>query len=127
MQTKEVLDLRLALRQLQKVIHAKAQIEQRLALKLEGLANNYEDQQFRMVQGLEDQWSRMAEHMDTTFQDTLFQMSQANLVRLLPWFLSATTKSGAGPTCSVSEALTSVTTSELEGTTAPASTGQPST
>ena len=44
-------------------------------------------------------------------------MSQAGLVRLLPWFLSATAKSGAGPTCQVSEALTSITTSELEDTT----------
>ena len=52
-------------------------------------------------------------------------MSQANLVRLLPWFLSATAKSGAGPTCLVSEALTSVTTSELEGTTALASISSP--
>ena len=40
---------------------------------------------------------------------------------LPPWFLSAIAKSGAGPTCSVSEALTPITTSELEGTTAPVS------
>ena len=90
-----------------------------MALKLEGLANNYEDQWFRMVQKQEDQWTSMAKQMDTTFREVLSQMSQVNLVRLLPWFLSATAKSSAGSTCSVSEALTSVTTSELEGTTAP--------
>ena len=67
----------------------------------------------------------MAEQMDTTFRKVLSQVSQADLVRLLPWFLSVTAKSGAGPTCSVSEALTSITTSELEGTTAPASTRSP--
>ena len=44
-------------------------------------------------------------------------MSQADLVRLLPWFCSTTAKSGACATHSVSEALTSITTSELEGTT----------
>ena len=36
------------------------------------------------------------------------------------WFFSTAGKSGTGPTCSVSEALTSITTSELEDTTAPA-------
>ena len=61
-----------------------------MALKLEGLDKNYEDQQFRMVQEQEDQWTRMAEQMDTTH--------------------------------SVSELLTSITTSELEGPTALAST-----
>ena len=49
--------------------------------------------------------------MDTTFREVLSQMSQAN--------------SGAGPTFLVSDALTSITTSELEGTTAPASTSSP--
>ena len=52
-------------------------------------------------------------------------MSQDNLVRLLPWFLSTTAKSSAGPTCLVSGALTSVTTSELDGTTALASISSP--
>ena len=33
-------------------------------------------------------------------------MSKANLVRLLPCCLSTTAMSGAGPACSVSEALT---------------------
>ena len=46
-------------------------------------------------------------------------------MRLLPWFFSATAKSGAGHTCSVSKALTSITTSELEGTTSLASTSSP--
>ena len=43
MQTKEALGFSLALRQLQEVIQAKAQLEWRLALKLEGLAKNNED------------------------------------------------------------------------------------
>ena len=41
MQTKEVLDFSLALRKLQEVTQAKAQLELWLALKLEGLAKNY--------------------------------------------------------------------------------------
>ena len=63
--------------------------------------------------------------METTFRVVLSQMSQANSVSLLPWFLSAAAKYGPGPACSVSEALTSVTTSEHEGTTAPASMSSP--
>ena len=75
---------------------------------------NYEDQQFRMVQEQEDQQTRLAEEMDTTFREVLSQISQADLVRLFPWFLSTTAKSSTGPICSVSEALTAITTSELE-------------
>ena len=100
-QSKEVLCFSLALRQLQEVTQAKAQLEWRLALKLEGLAKNYEDQQLRMVRRQEDQWTMMAEQMDTTFREVLSQMSQADLVRLLPWYLSVTAKSGAALTCSV--------------------------
>ena len=58
--------------------------------------------------------------MDITFREVLSQMSQADLVRLLPWLLSATAKSRAGPKCSMSEAFTSIITSELGCTTAPA-------
>ena len=125
MQTDEALSFSLALRQLQEVTLAKAQLEWRLALKMEGLAKNYEDQQLKMVQAQEDQWNRMAEQMDTNFREVLSQMSQANLVRLLPQFLSTAAKSIAGPTCSVSEALTSATTSELEGTAASVSMSSP--
>ena len=60
-------------------------------------------------------------------------MSQANSLRLLLWFLSATASSGAGTTCSVSEALTTImqpradapmdnTIPEFQGTAGPAST-----
>ena len=94
-QTEEVLNFSLTLRQLQEVTQAKAQLEWRLALELEGLAKNYEDQweglaksyedlQFRMVWGQEDKWFRMAEQIDTTFREVLSQLSQANSVRLLP-------------------------------------------
>ena len=86
-----------------------------------------------MVQKEEGQWTRMAEQMDTKFREVLSLMSQANLMRFLPWFPSTATKSGAGPTCPVSEALTAImqlradtpvddTTEELKDTTAPAST-----
>ena len=44
MQSKEVLGFSLALRKLQEVTKAKAQLEWRLALKLEEVAKNYEDQ-----------------------------------------------------------------------------------
>ena len=78
----------------------------------------------------------MAEQMDTTFREVLSQMSQANSVRLLPWFLPTTAKSSAGPVHSVSEALTTImqpradtpmddTTPELKGTTALACTSSP--
>ena len=124
-QTEEVLSFSLALRQLQEATQVKAQHEWRLALKLEGLAKNYEDQQFRIVQEQEDQLTMMTEQMDTTFREVLSHMNQADSVRLLPWFLSTAAKSGAGPTCSVSEAITSITTSKLEGTTALASMSSP--
>ena len=125
MKTKEALGFSLTLRQLQEATKAKFQLKCGLALELEGLTKNYEDQQFRVVQEQEDQWIRMAEQMDTTFREVLPQLSQTYAVRLLPWFLSATAKSGAGPSHSLSEALTAITTSELQGTTAPASMSSP--
>ena len=135
-QTKEVLSFSLALRQLQEATQAKAEIEWGLTLKLEVVTKNYEDQQFRMVQKKEDQWTRVVEQMDTTFREVLSKMSQANLVGLLPWFLSTAAKSGVGPACSVSEALTAIlhprvdapmddTTLELEDTTVQASMSSP--
>ena len=48
--------------------------------------------------------------MDNTFMEVLSEISQANSVRLLPWFLSTTGNSGTGPASSVSEALTAITT-----------------
>ena len=118
-QTEEALSFRPVLRQLQEVTQTKAQ------LNLERLAKNYEDQQFRMVQWQEDQWTRMAEQMDTTFRKVLSQRSQADLVKLLPWFLSNADISSADPTCSVSEALTSITMWQFEGTASPASMSSP--
>ena len=44
MQTEEVLSFSLALRQLQEITQAKAQLEWRLALELEGLVKSYKDQ-----------------------------------------------------------------------------------
>ena len=120
-----MLGFSLAFRQLQEAIQAEAQLEWGLALEVDGLTKSYEDQWFRMVQKQEDQWTRMVEQMDTTFREVLSQMSQANLVKLLWWFLSATAKSGAGPTHSVNEALTAIITLGLEGTTAPASISSP--
>ena len=124
-QTEEVLSFSLALRQLQEATQAKAQLEWWLALKVEGLTKNYEDQQFRMVQKQEGQWTRMAKEMYTTFSEVLSQMRQTDLVRLLPLFLSTAAKSSAGPARSVSEALTAVTHAELKGTTASVSTSSP--
>ena len=63
--------------------------------------------------------------MDTIFMEVLSQIGQADLVRFLPWFLSAAVKSGADFTCSVSDTFTSITTSELKGITALASTSSP--
>ena len=71
----------------------------------------------------------MAKQIDTTFREVLSQLSQADSVRLLPWFLSAAAKSNVVPACSMSEALTTAmqpradtpmddTNPELEGTTA---------
>ena len=54
-QTKEVFGFSLALRQLQEVTQAKAQLEWRLALELEMLDKNYKYQQFEMVWEQEDQ------------------------------------------------------------------------
>ena len=74
-QTEEVLSFSLASRQLEEATQAKAQLEWGLALKLEGLTKNYEDQQFRMVQKQEDLQTRMAEQRNTTFREVLSQMS----------------------------------------------------
>ena len=97
LQTEEALSFSAALRQLQAATQAKAQLEWELLLKWEGLARNHEGQQ-----------ARMAEHMDTAFREVLSQMNQADLVRLLPCFLSIAANPSAGPICSVSEALTTV-------------------
>ena len=83
--------------QLQVVTQAKAQLEWKLLLKLEELAKNHENQ-----------WARNTEQVDTTLREILSQMSQADWVRLLPWFLCATAHPGTGPLHYVSEALTTV-------------------
>ena len=117
-QTKEALSFNVPLRQFQAVTQARTQLEWELA------------------RNQEDQLAKMAEQVNTTFKEVLSQISQAHLVRLLPWFLSATTSPGAGPVCSVIEALTTVmqpkadasvynTTWEFKGSTAPASMSSP--
>ena len=100
------------------------------------MTQKQEEQQSRMIQKEEDQWARMAEQVNTTIREVLPQMSQADLVRLLPWFLSIVASSSAGPKCSVSEALAAImqpradapmedTTPEFEGTTALVSISSP--
>ena len=92
--------------------------------------------QWELAQNQEDQQAKMAEQVDTTFREVPSQMSQADSVRLLPWFLSTTANPSTGAICSVSEALTTVmqpkadaptydTTLEFEGITALASTSSP--
>ena len=83
-QTEEVLGFSLALQQLQEATLANAQFERELALKVQVLTKNYEDQQFRMVQKQEDHWTRMAEQIDTTFREVLSQKSCTDSMRLLP-------------------------------------------
>ena len=117
MQTKEVLGFSLALRQVQKVTQSSVWMKAdpctgRVGQKLWGPA-------IQDGSGTRGPTDQDAEQMDTTFREVLSQMSQANSVRLLPWSLSTSAMSSAGPTHSVIEALTSITTSELEGTTAP--------
>ena len=134
-QTKEALGCSVALRQLQMVTQAKSQPEWELLLKQEELAPKQEDQQARMAKKQENQWARMAEQGDTTFREVLSQVSQANLVRLLPWFLFTTASPGAVPLCSVSETLTTImqsgadapvdTTPEFKGSQVLASTSIP--
>ena len=75
MQTEEALSFSLALRQLQEATQAKAKLEQGLALKLAGLAKDYEKQWFRVVQQQEDKWAKMAEQMDTAFREVLSQLN----------------------------------------------------
>ena len=55
MQTEEVLGFSLVLRQLKEVTQAKASLEWMLALELEGLAKNYEDQKEGLAKSYEDQ------------------------------------------------------------------------
>ena len=120
-----MLGFSLALRQLQEATQVKAKLEWGLALKLEGLTKNYEDQWLRRAQKKEDQWTRMVQQMHTTLREVLSQKSQINSVRLFPWFLSIDAMPSAGPACSVSEALTAISTPELKVTTASASMSSP--
>ena len=103
-----VISFSTALRQLQGATQAKTQLEWELLLKWEGLSRTHKDQQTRVTKEQEDQQARrtkeqedyqarMTKQVDTTFREVLSQMSEANLVRLLPWFLSATANSTAGP------------------------------
>ena len=85
-QTEEALGFSTALRQLQMVTQTKSQLEQKLLLKWEDLAQKQEDQQARMAKKQEDQWARIGEQGDTTFKKDLSQVSQANSVRLLHGF-----------------------------------------
>ena len=71
---------------------AKSQLELELLLIQEELAPKQEDQ-----------WAMMAEQGDISFREVLSQVSQANLVRLLPWFLFSAANPGAVPIYSVSE------------------------
>ena len=88
-----------------------------------------------MAKKQKDQWARIAEQGDTTFREVLSQVSQANLVRLLPWFLFTAANPGAVPICCVSETLTTImqpgvdapvdTSSEFESSQAQASMSNP--
>ena len=90
------------------VTQAKSQLEWELLLEWEELAQTQVDQWVRMAKKYEDQWTRMAEQGDTTFREVLSQVSQANLVRLLPWFLFTAANPGAVPIYYMSETLTTV-------------------
>ena len=79
LQTEGTLSCNVALRQLQAVIQARAQLE------------------WELTQKQEDQWAKVAEQVDTTFREVPSQMSQADSMRLLSWFLSATVNPSAGP------------------------------
>ena len=108
MQTEEALGLSLDFKAVTSSYTGQCSARMELVLKLESLTKNYEDQWSRMVQKQEVQQTMIDEQVDTTFKEVLSQMSQADLVRLLPWFLSVTASSHAGPTHSVSEALTTI-------------------
>ena len=124
-QTMDVISFSAALRQLQAATWSKAWLEQELFLEWEGLSRTHEDQRTRITKVQEDQWARMTKEqedlwariikqVDTTFSEVLSQISQAKLVRLLPWFLSATANPGAAPIHSVREALTTVMHSRVD-------------
>ena len=66
----------------------------------------------------------MAKQMDTTFREVLSDDS-GQFGEASSWFLSATATSGTGPACSMSEALTAITSPELEGATAQVSISSP--
>ena len=89
-----------------------------------------------MAKKQEEQQARMGEQGDTTFRMVLSHVSQANSVRLLPWFLSTATNPCAVLIHSVSETHTTVmqpgadapaddTTPEFESSEALESTGSP--
>ena len=126
----------LAPTQLQNITWAKAQLEQGLDHEWEGLARKYEDWQTRMAMKHEDQWARMAEEVDATFQEVFSAMSSTDLVRLRPWCISTATNPGAIPIYYMNETLattmqwredvpTATNTPESKDSWAPASTNSP--
>ena len=70
------------------------------------MAKKQEDQWARMSKKQKDWQARLAEQGYTTFNEVLSQVSQADLARLLTWFLSTTANPGAVPIYSVSGTLT---------------------
>ena len=95
-----------ALMWLQEVTWDKAKLKKELASKLEELNKSHEDQ-----------WSSMAEWMDATFKEVLSHMGQADLVRLLPCFLSTVASPCIGPRHPVNKAFTSIMPTGMAATT----------
>ena len=124
-QTKEVISFSAALRGLQGATQAKPWLEQELLLKWEGLSRNHKDQQTiitkeqedyqaMMTKEQEDQWARMTRRIDNTFREVLSQVSQADSMRILPWFLSTAANPRTDQVHSVKEALTAVVLSRMD-------------
>ena len=116
-QTEEGPGFHLALKQLQCISQAKVQLEWVLAHEVEGLTRKYEDQQIRLARKHKKQRAQMAEEADTAFQEVFSETSSADLVKLLPWYISS-----AVPLCYMNEVLA---TAALQREDVPATTTKP--
>ena len=79
-----------ALKGLQDINQARAQMECELAQETEGLAQRYYDRQIKLARKHERRWAQMAKEADATFQEVFSQVSLTDLIKLLPWCISST-------------------------------------
>ena len=104
-----------ALQCLQDFDKARAQLESKQSEEAQKLDCKYNARQIKMERRHEQEWARMAQEGDHTFQEVFSMTSLAKSVKLLPWCISTSI-----PLCHMDDALVAA---KQQGKTAPTTVG----